>query len=70
MEHKKSKIEFKKSLALTCAEPWVCIPGHLEIMNSTRNFAVQVNIDSLTEGVHFSEVSVLANINITSIETS
>ena len=55
-QDQRCKIEFKKSLALTCGEAWVNIPSHLETMNGSRMFAAKLDIDGLSPGAHFTEV--------------
>ena len=56
-EDQRCKIEFKKSLVLTCGESWVSLPSHIELMNGSRHFAVKLDTDSLSPGAHFTEVS-------------
>jgi len=56
LKQKKEKIAFQVSLALTCGDTWVSIPTHLEIMNTSRQFSVKLDVESLQPGAHFTEV--------------
>lgn len=50
------KIRFNMQLCMTCDASWVDIPSHLELMNTSRSFGVQVDPRGLPHGAHYTEV--------------
>lgn len=51
------KIRFNMQLCMTCDASWVDIPSHLELMNTSRSFGVQVDPRGLPHGAHYTEAS-------------
>ncbi|KAL5005334.1 hypothetical protein ScPMuIL_018790 [Solemya velum] len=50
------KISFDMYFCLVCDEPWVKAPSHLQVMNTSRTFNVNVDPRGLSEGAHYTEI--------------
>ncbi len=50
------KVAFQMRINLECEKPWVDHPKHVVLMHGGRNFSIETNPQSLTHGMHFTEV--------------
>lgn len=50
------KIDFRIKFALTCNEPWVQFPAHLDLMYMARSFSVKIDPTGLPDGVFFTSL--------------
>ena len=55
-EDNAEKVAFEMRVNLECKAPWVDHPKHVVLMHGGRNFSIETNPQSLTSGMHFTEI--------------
>ena len=50
------KVAFEMRVNLECADPWIDHPKHVVLMHGGRSFSVETHPQSLTAGMHYTEV--------------
>jgi len=51
-----AKIGYEKKVAVSCTAAWVQVPTHLLLANAARSFSVEIDLEALAEGVHYTEI--------------
>ena len=56
-EDNAEKVAFEMRINLECNASWIDHPKHVVLMHGSRNFSIKTNPQSLTTGMHFTEVT-------------